>query len=236
MPSLSELRQASAELDGVELIRTLSGPGGPLRHKTALVSSFGAESVVLLHMAAQVDQGLPVIFLDTGRHFPETIAYRDQLVSRLGLTDIRNAYPDAAELRRYDRYGRLFETDPDLCCDIRKTQPLAEELEGFGAWITGRKRFQGGLRTALDTIEPEGATGRVKLNPLASWDAAQIEAYRVAYDLPAHPLVARGFRSIGCATCTRPTREGEDARAGRWAGIDKTECGIHLPQPYGDNI
>ena len=236
MPNLAELRQASAELDGVELIRVLAGPGGPLRHKTALVSSFGAESVVLLHMAAQVDQALPVIFLDTGRHFPETIAYRDTLVRRLGLTDIRNAYPDAAELRRYDRHGRLFETDPDLCCDIRKTQPLAEELEGFGAWITGRKRFQGGLRTALDTIEPEGATGRVKLNPLASWDAVQIEAYRVAYDLPAHPLVARGFRSIGCATCTRPTREGEDARAGRWAGIDKTECGIHLPQPYGDNL
>ena len=136
-------------------------PGGPLRHKTALVSSFGAESVVLLHMAAQVDQALPVIFLDTGRHFLETIAYRDTLVRRLGLRDIRNAYPDAAELRRYDRHGRLFETDPDLCCDIRKTQPLAEELEGFGAWITGRKRFQGGLRTALDTIEPEGATGRV---------------------------------------------------------------------------
>jgi phosphoadenosine phosphosulfate reductase len=236
MPNLAELRQASAELDGVELIRVLAGPGGPLRHKTALVSSFGAESVVLLHMAAQVDQALPVIFLDTGRHFPETIAYRDTLVRRLGLTDIRNAYPDAAELRRYDRHGRLFATEPDFCCDIRKTQPLAEELEGFGAWITGRKRFQGGLRTALDTIEPEGATGRVKLNPLASWDAVQIEAYRVTYDLPAHPLVARGFRSIGCATCTRPTREGEDARAGRWAGIDKTECGIHLPQPYGDNI
>ena len=236
IPNLGELRSASAEFDGVELIRVLAGPGGPLRHRTALVSSFGAESVVLLHMAAQVDPALPVIFLDTGRHFPETLAYRDRLVRRLGLKDIRNAYPDAAALRRYDRHGRLFEDDPDLCCDIRKTEPLSEELEGFAAWITGRKRFQGGLRTGLETIEPEGGTGRVKLNPLASWDAPRIEAYRVTHDLPVHPLVARGYGSIGCATCTRPTGDGEDARAGRWFGIDKTECGIHLPQPYGDNI
>ncbi len=236
MPNLTELRAASAELDGVELIRVLAGPGGPLRRRTALVSSFGAESVVLLHMAAQVDDALPVIFLDTGKHFPETLAYRDELVRRFGLKDIRTAYPDRASLLRHDRHGRLFEDDPDLCCDIRKTEPLAEELEGFAAWITGRKRFQGGLRTALETIEPEGGTGRVKLNPLATWDLTRIEAYRVAHDLPAHPLVARGYRSIGCAACTRPTREGEDARAGRWAGIDKTECGIHLPLPYGDSI
>jgi phosphoadenosine phosphosulfate reductase len=236
MPNLAELRQASAELDGVELIRVLAGPGGPLRHKTALVSSFGAESVVLLHMAAQVDQALPVIFLDTGRHFPETLAYRDQVVDRLGLQEVRTAYPDRQDLRRHDRHGRLFADDPGLCCDIRKTQPLAEELEGFAAWITGRKRFQGGLRAGLDVIEAEAGTGRVKLNPLATWDAERIERYRVAHDLPAHPLLARGYRSIGCASCTRPTRPGEPARAGRWFGIDKTECGIHLPEPYGDNI
>jgi phosphoadenosine phosphosulfate reductase len=236
LPDLNAFRSVSGGLDGVDLIRVLAGPGGPLRHRTALVSAFGAESVVLLHMAAEVDPGLPVIFLDTGKHFPETLAYRDQLVRRLGLTDIRTAYPDKTALVRHDRHGRLFEDDPDLCCHIRKTEPLAEELDGFAAWITGRKRFQGGLRTGLETIEPDPSTGRLKLNPLAAWDPSRVEAYRVEHDLPAHPLLARGYRSIGCAACTRPTREGEDSRAGRWFGIDKAECGIHLPQPYGDNI
>ena len=146
LPELDEFRSAFGGLDGADLIRALAGPGGPLRHRTALVSAFGAESVVLLHMAAEVDPGLPVIFLDTGKHFPETLAYRDQLVRRLGLTDIRTAYPDKAALVRHDRHGRLFEDDPDLCCHIRKTEPLSEELDGFAAWITGRKRSQGGLR------------------------------------------------------------------------------------------
>ncbi len=233
---LDRLRRAHGHLDGPELLEALLGPGGPLRHRTALVSSFGAESAVLLHMAAGVDPALPVIFLDTGRHFPETLAYRDRLVERLGLNDVRTAYPDAAELRRFDRNGRLFAEDPDSCCDIRKTQPLAEELEGFAAWVTGRKRFQGGLRADLDAVEPEGGTGRLKLNPLAAWDVRRIEAYRLAHGLPAHPLVAMGYRSIGCASCTRPTQPGENPRAGRWSGIDKAECGIHLPEPHGDNI
>jgi phosphoadenosine phosphosulfate reductase len=201
-----------------------------------MVSSFGAESVVLLHMAATIDPALPVIFLDTGRHFPETLAYRDQLVDRLGLTDVRSAYPDRAALSRYDRAGRLYAQDPDLCCDIRKTEPLDEALAGFAAWITGRKRFQGGLRTDLDVIEAATGTDQLKLNPLARWSEDRLEAYRLAHDLPPHPLVAKGYRSIGCATCTLPTAAGEDARAGRWAGLDKTECGIHLPTPYGDNI
>jgi phosphoadenosine phosphosulfate reductase len=235
-PDVAWLRSRHGHLDGPALLNALLGPRGPLRDRTALVSAFGGESVVLLHMAAQVDRALPVIFLDTGRHFPETLAYRDQVVDQLGLQDVRTAYPDRQDLRRHDRRGRLSADDPDLCCDIRKTQPLAEELEGFAAWITGRKRFQGGLRAELDVIEAEAGAGRVKLNPLATWDAERIERYRVAHDLPAHPLLAQGYRSIGCASCTRPTRPGESARAGRWFGIDKTECGIHLPEPYGDNI
>jgi phosphoadenosine phosphosulfate reductase len=234
-PAFQRLRP-HARLDGPTLLRALIGPTGPLHRRTALVSAFGAESVVLLHMAAQIDPELPVIFLDTGRHFPETLAYRDQLVDRLGLGDIRTAYPDASLLRRHDRDGRLFTDDPDFCCELRKTLPLAEELEGFAAWITGRKRFQGGPRRTLETIELESETGRFKLNPLAAWDADRIETYRVAHDLPAHPLLARGYRSIGCASCTRPTAPDAPARAGRWFGIDKTECGIHQPVPYGDNI
>ena len=234
--ALDDLRRLYGMLDGPALLRALIGPGGPLQQRTALVSSFGAESAVLLHMAATVDPALPVIFLDTGRHFPETLAYRDQLVDRLGLEDVRSAYPDRTALLRYDRKGRLYADDPDLCCDIRKTEPLNEALSGFDAWITGRKRFQGGLRADLEVIEPQAGTGQVKLNPIARWPEERLEAYRLAHGLPAHPLVARGYRSIGCATCTRPTAAGEDARAGRWSGLDKTECGIHLPAPYGDNI
>jgi phosphoadenosine phosphosulfate reductase len=235
-PEFQRLRSRHARLDGPAPLRALIGPTGPLRRRTALVSAFGAESVVLLHMAAQIDPALPVIFLDTGRHFPETLAYRDQLVDRLGLQDIRTAYPDASLLRRHDRHGRLSATDPDFCCEIRKTLPLAEELEGFAAWITGRKRFQGGLRRTLEALELESGTGRFKLNPLATWDADRIETYRVAHGLPGHPLLARGYRSIGCAACTRPAAPDAPARAGRWFGIDKTECGIHHPVPYGDNI
>ncbi|MGD9507925.1 MAG: phosphoadenylyl-sulfate reductase [Geminicoccaceae bacterium] len=236
MDGVAALRRRFGALDGLPLLRALLGPDGPLRGRTALVSSFGAESVVLLHMAATVDPALPVIFLDTGRHFPETLAYRDQLVDRLGLTDVRSAYPDRAALLRYDRAGRLYAQDPDLCCDIRKTEPLAEALAEFDAWITGRKRFQGGLRADLETIEPAPGTDQLKLNPLARWGEERIEAYRLAHGLPPHPLVAKGYRSIGCATCTRPTAPGEHARSGRWSGLDKTECGIHLPTPYGDNI
>src|SRR3954451_9162873 len=198
-PEFQRLRSRHARLDGPTLLCALIGPTGPLYRRTALVSAFGAESVVLLHMAAQIDPALPVIFLDTGRHFPETLAYRDQLVDRLGLRDIRTAYPDASLLRRHDRQGRLFTDDPDFCCELRKTLPLAEELAGFAAWITGRKRFQGGLRQALESLELESGTGRFKLNPLATWDADRIEASRVAHGLPTHPLLARGYRSIGCA-------------------------------------
>jgi phosphoadenosine phosphosulfate reductase len=234
--TLDELRRLYGMLDGPALLRALLGRGGPLHQRTALVSSFGAESAVLLHMAATVDPALPVIFLDTGRHFPETLAYRDQLVDRLGLEDVRSAYPDRTALLRYDRKGRLYAEDPDLCCDIRKTEPLGEALAAFDAWITGRKRFQGGLRADLEVIEPQAGTSQLKLNPVARWSEERLEAYRLAHGLPAHPLVAKGYRSIGCATCTRPTAAGENARAGRWSGLDKTECGIHLPAPYGDNI
>ena len=229
--SAAALRWCHGHRDGAGLLAAMLGEGGPLRGSTALVSSFGAESVVLLHMAAQVDPSVPVIFLDTGKHFPATLAYRDELVRRLGLRDVRAAHPDARALARYDADGNLPAREPDLCCEIRKTEPLAEALGGFSAWITGRKRFQGGLRGRLQTIEDEPGTGRVKLNPLASWDRDEIEAYRVRHDLPAHPLLGRGYRSIGCEPCTRPVRAGENARAGRWYGLDKTECGIHLPPP-----
>jgi phosphoadenosine phosphosulfate reductase len=201
------------------------------RHKgkIALVSSFGTESAILLHMIAEIDKSTPIVFLDTGKLFAETLEYRDALVAQLGLTDVRNIRPSGAQLAAYDPDGRLWQKDPDLCCAIRKTNPLDEALEGFTAWITGRKRSQGGSRTNMTMVEA-GPDGRTTVNPLAYWDDAQIEAYFTRHNLPRHPLQAAGYTSIGCATCTARPIDGADKRSGRWAGLDKTECGIHMPR------
>jgi phosphoadenosine phosphosulfate reductase len=199
------------------------------RDEIALVSSFGTESAILLHMIAQIDQTVPVIFLETGKLFDETLDYRDRLATRLGLTDIRAIPPNAMKLSVYDPDGALWRRDPDLCCAIRKTDPLDQALSGFKAWITGRKRSQGGERAGLRLID-QGPDGRVTVNPLAYWSDTEIEAYFERHDLPRHPLQAQGYASIGCATCTRRVEPGEDKRAGRWAGSAKTECGIHRPR------
>jgi phosphoadenosine phosphosulfate reductase len=194
--------------------------------RIALVSSFGAESAVLLHLVATFDRSVPVIFLDTGRLFVETLRYRTQLVERLGLADVRTVQPDPERLLAKDPHRALWMTNPDLCCHIRKTEPLERAIAGFDAWFTGRKRFQNAIRSALPLFEAEGT--RMKVNPLASWSSADLKAYMARHDLPPHPLVAEGYPSIGCVPCTSRVRPGEDERAGRWRGLDKTECGIHV--------
>jgi phosphoadenosine phosphosulfate reductase len=193
--------------------------------RIALVSSFGAESAVLLHMAAEIDRHVPVIFVDTGRHFRETLGHRDALVARLGLTDLRTVAPSADEAKARDPWLALAEQDPDACCGFRKVAPLTRALEPFAAWMSGRKRYQAATRDRLDVFEAEGT--HIKVNPLAGWDAQRIAAYAEAHDLPPHPLVADGYPSIGCAPCTSRIATGEDGRAGRWRGTAKTECGIH---------
>jgi phosphoadenosine phosphosulfate reductase len=198
----------------------------------ALVSSFGAESAVLLHLAAQVDKATPVLFLDTGKLFSQTLDYRDALVDRLGLSDVRVLTPDPKLLAAQDDGGTLWFRDAEACCRIRKVEPLQRGLKPFAAWINGRKRFQADTRRDIPLVEADGA--RLKFNPLAAWGAAEIEAYFVRHDLPRHPLVAEGYLSIGCDTCTRPVAAGQDARSGRWEGSEKTECGIHLPLPAGN--
>lgn len=195
----------------------------------ALVSSFGTESAILLHMVAGIDPNLPVIFLETGKLFPETLAYRDELVARLGLSDVRVIRPGGAQLAAYDPDGKLWQKDTDLCCAIRKTNPLDEALTGFEAWITGRKRSQSATRANLQPVET-GADGRITVNPLAFWSDAEIDAYFETHDLPRHPLQEQGYTSIGCAVCTAKPVPGQDKRSGRWAGRAKTECGIHLPR------
>ncbi len=199
----------------------------------ALVSSFGTESAILLHMVAQIEPALPVIFLDTGKLFAETLAYRDELVREFGLRDVRAIRPSGAQLAAYDPDGRLWQKDTDLCCAIRKTNPLDEALTGFTAWITGRKRSQSSTRAHLQPVEM-GADGRMTVNPLAYWSEPEIEAYYAAHKLPRHSLQAQGYASIGCSVCTAKPLPGQDKRSGRWAGQSKTECGIHLPRAMNE--
>lgn len=195
------------------------------RDKLALVSSFGTESAALLKVMADVDPAIPVVFLDTGWLFEETLAYRDTLVARLGLRDVRSIKPLEQALTREDPDRELWFSDPDACCRIRKVEPLARALAPFSAWINGRKRFQGGLRAELAVVEDDGA--KLKFNPFANVPREEIEAIFRRADLPQHPLVASGYRSVGCMPCSSRTASDEDARAGRWRGRAKTECGIH---------
>ncbi|MCB1495051.1 MAG: phosphoadenylyl-sulfate reductase [Bauldia sp.] len=206
----------------VELAVTELFPG-----KVALVSSFGAESAVLLHLVAEIDRKVPVIFLDTGRLFAETLEYRTKLVETLGLGDVRTVTPDPQRLVGDDPHRALWMTNPDLCCHIRKTEPLKRAVRGFDAWFTGRKRFQNAQRARLSLFEAEGT--RIKINPLASWTASDLKTYALRHQLPEHPLVAKGYPSIGCVPCTGRVSSYEDQRSGRWRGLDKTECGIHAP-------
>lgn len=193
----------------------------------AIVSSFGAESAVLLHLIASIDPSVPVLFLDTGKHFPETISYKEELRQQLGLTDLRDLKPDTELLAQKDANGLRWSYDPDGCCEIRKILPLKQALAGFDAQFTGRKAFQSSTRKALPRFEVE--EGRLKVNPLADWSKERIDNYIVEHDLPTHPLVAQGYPSIGCSPCTTKVAPGEDPRSGRWKGWDKTECGIHTP-------
>jgi phosphoadenosine phosphosulfate reductase len=206
------------------------------RGRIALVSSFGSESAVLLHMISRIEPATPVLFLDTGQLFAQTLDYRRNLVALLGLSDVRDLRPAFADLTVTDPRSDLWKTDTDACCNIRKVVPLDKALEGFDAWITGRKRFHGGdrLRLAVEERTPL----HIKFNPLANWTKVELDAYVAEHNLPVHPLVEFGYASVGCWPCTQPVEDGDDLRAGRWAGQDKTECGIHVeraaPRPGTD--
>jgi phosphoadenosine phosphosulfate reductase len=207
-------------LDGRALLAALVADevGG----RMAVTSSFGAESAVLLDLVAEVAPGLPVIFLDTGELFDETLEYRDRLVRRLGLTNVVTVRPDAAELKAAED---LWRTDEDLCCELRKVRPLARAVKGYDALVDGRKTLHGAQRASLATLSDGG--GVLKVSPLATWSAEAVEVHFVRRDLPRHPLVAQNYRSIGCWPCTRPVESGAPVRSGRWAGKAKSECGIH---------
>ena len=199
--------------------------------KTAVVSSFGAESVVLLKLVADIDPNTPILFLNTGKLFGETLRYRDRLQDVLGLGDVRSLSPSLEERQKKDPEGTLWSRDTDACCDFRKVIPLNRALEPFQAQITGRKRFQ--TRERADMLPVEYFEGRYRFNPLWQWDLHQLEAFTERNNLPRHPLVEDGYPSIGCMPCTRRVQAGEDYRAGRWSGLDKDECGIHLTDGGG---
>lgn len=233
----------SFDADGVAAIETQLGgldTAGMLQQllrsmmpgRIALVSSFGAESAVLLHLVSTIDRDVPLIFVNTQKMFGDTLAYRDELAERLGFTDLREVRPDPYVLAQRDTTGLRWSYDPDGCCEIRKVEPLRRALAGFDGWISGRKSFQLG-RATLPRLELD--EGRLKINPLAGWSKADLDAYFEAHDLPRHPLEVQGFPSIGCSPCTSKVLPGEDPRAGRWRGWAKVECGIHT-EPADDPI
>jgi phosphoadenosine phosphosulfate reductase len=222
-PLADRLNRALAGADAATILEAALSPALGLR--TAAISSFGSESAALLHLIAQQDATLPVIFLETGQHFLQTLEYRGRLTGQLGLSDVRLVLPDADEKAELDVRDDLWRIDADACCDLRKTRPLARATAGFNALITGRKRYQNRERAALKPFEV--LDGVLRINPLADWTGDTVEDHLARHDLPRHPLVEQGFLSIGCWPCTRAVGGGENARAGRWSGVDKTECGIH---------
>lgn len=193
--------------------------------RIALVSSFGAESAALLHLVSEIDPATPVVFLDTQKHFAQTLSYRKKLAAQLGLSNVIDVRPDSVGVAARDVGGDLWKNDPDACCTLRKVEPLGDALKPFDAWITGRKQFHGGGRVNLPAFEANDT--HIKVNPLIRWSKDDVAAYATEHDLPPHPLVAQGYPSIGCWPCTHPVASGEDVRAGRWRGAAKTECGIH---------
>jgi phosphoadenosine phosphosulfate reductase len=227
-----ELANRLAGLEGAALLEPLIRK--EFSGRIAVVSSFGTESAILLALAAEVDPAVPVLFLDTWKLFGETKRYRDTLIARLGLTDVRTLGPEPAEVAAQDPKGMLFDSDHEACCNLRKVQPLDRALTPFLAWISGRKRFHGGERTALPVVEAE--RNWIKINPLATWSRERIEAEFTRRNLPRHPLEADGYLSVGCMPCSDRVDPGADFRSGRWAGKGKTECGIHrrgVPVPAG---
>ena len=223
LPSAQQLDRALHSASPADVVAAALRAVG--REHLAVVSSFGTESAALLKVMADVDPAIPVIFLDTGWLFEETLAYRDTLTATLGLRDVRSIQPLEATLSRDDPDRDLWFSDPDACCRIRKVEPLARALAPFDAWINGRKRFQGGARAVIPVVEDDGA--KLKFNPFANVSREEIAAIYTLAKLPPHPLAATGYLSVGCMPCTSRTSPDEDTRAGRWRGRPKTECGIH---------
>ena len=225
---LSQRYQAVSGLSTTDFIEALFGDEA-LFGPVAAVSSFGAESAVLLHLIASVAPDAPVLFIDTGFHFSETLRYRDQLVSQFGLSSVKTIQLDPLSEKRSDPSGKLHAIDPDACCALRKVSVLQRALTPYSGWVAGQKRFHSHERSRIDRLGWDADQSKWKFNPLADWSVSDLMCYQTQHQLPAHPLAAAGFTSIGCAPCTTAVGVGEDVRAGRWRGTQKRECGLHRP-------
>ncbi|MCI4346591.1 MAG: phosphoadenylyl-sulfate reductase [Thermoplasmata archaeon] len=224
----AELSRAWEELDTREILRRAHSRFGP---RLAVGSAFGKDGVVLLHLLRTQGYDFPVLFLDTGYHFPETLAYRDELARELSLSVVNLSPSESVDAQGARLGAELFARNPDLCCELRKVEPMRAALRGYSAWFTGLRRDQSPARAATPVVEwqelsSDGA-GVFKVNPLARWSRGAVEEYLAGSGLPAHPLWGRGYPSVGCAPCTRAVAPGAPEREGRWAGTGKTECGIH---------
>ena len=217
---------ALAGLDTREFLSWVYAPYKPFGN-VGVVTSFGTESAVLLHLIAEVAPAAPVIFIDTGFHFDETLAYRDELVSHLGLRNVRTVGLDPLSEKRSDPARRLHLDNPDACCQLRKVKVLNHALRDHDGWISGQKRYQSHERSKIDRVEWDSARAKWKFNPLADWNTADLLTYQTSHQMPAHPLASDGYSSVGCSPCTTPVTAGEDMRAGRWRHREKLECGLH---------
>ena len=224
--STLDLDAANHELEQATPEAILAWACGRFRPYVMLTCSFQHDGVALAHMLAAVAPDVPVVFINTGFHFPETLAYRDEIVRRFGLKLVE-LHPVMPRAEFAARYGLdLYAHNPDLCCHLNKVEPLRRYLPAMRAWINGRRRDQASTRHAIPVVE-RYQDGRYKINPLASWTSRETFYYLERHDIPLHPLFEQGYASIGCAPCTRPVLAGEGERAGRWAGQAKTECGLH---------
>lgn len=227
---LARLAGRYGGLGGIDLVRAMIDE---FDRDIALVTSCGAEAAVLLDLVARADPAMPVVFLDTGLMFPETLTYAETLRGHFGLRDFRVVKPDPRVLAAEDPDGALWRSDADRCCHLRKVVPLERALAGFGAWMTGLKWYHNFVRQ--DTKPVERVNGRFRISPLAAWTPVRVAHEFAERNLPRHPLVAEGYPSIGCKPCTSPVRKGDGPRTGRWPGQEKTECGIHQPVFGKDN-
>lgn len=190
-----------------------------------VASSMGDE--VLVHLASQEATGVDLLFLDTGYHFAETLGMRDSVTEKYKV-NVRTIVPLLTIQDQAEQYGTdLWARDPDTCCAIRKVEPLERGLRPYAAWVTGMRRADAPTRTDIEIVGWDAQRNKVKVNPLAAWSDVDVERYIVANGVLQHPLRKAGYTSIGCAPCTRPVAPGEDSRAGRWSGTEKTECGLH---------
>jgi phosphoadenosine phosphosulfate reductase len=217
--------QAGRDLEEASAAGILSWAAETFGGRMCVASSM--EDAVVAHLTSRALPGVDVLFLDTGYHFPETIGTRDAVDAVLDVTVI-TLTPRQTVAQQDAEYGpRLYEVNPDLCCRLRKVQPLAEGLTGYDAWVTGLRRDESPTRADTPVVAWDETRQKVKISPIARWTQADVDAYIEEHGMLTNPLLMDGYGSVGCAPCTRRLLEGEDARAGRWGGRAKTECGLH---------